>query len=259
VNPRAGAALLLVITLVGACGPSAARTSPTPPAAATPSPAPVAATASPTPSARSTAPSPAASPSVAPSSTPSASVVPSPTPTVAPTAPPSPPTAAAFWDAAAQAIRSSGRLRVRVIGPAPGELLYELNASATAIDGEVVFVCRDGQAFDGQSGWIEVPGSWTCGADALVAGFRTTGQPLDAWSPELPPDEDIEETLTVAADGTWRWDYSARNPFAGGRVRTIVILDAATGQIRSASRLDPTGETTYGISYSTSFPAIRVP
>jgi hypothetical protein len=86
-----------------------------------------------------------------------------------------------------------------------------------------------------------------------------TGQPLDAWSADLPPDEEIEESLSVTPDGTWMWDYRGRNPFAGGRVRTTVVLDPATGQIRSASRIDPTGETTYGISYVESFPAIRLP
>jgi hypothetical protein len=126
------------------------------------------------------------------------------------------------------------------------------------IDGDVVFVCRDGKAYDGQSGWMEVPGDWTCGTGALAAGFRLTGQPLDAWGPSLPPDEAIVESVVVA-DGLWRWEYRGRNPFAGGAVRTSVVLDPATGQIRSASRSDPTGDTTYGISYRESFPSIAVP
>jgi hypothetical protein len=200
-------------------------------------------------------PSPSPSPTVEPF--PSESVFPTATP--APTGTPVAPTVDAFWDAAETAVHTAGRLRIRVIGPAPGELRYEVDASATVINGNVVFVCRDGRAYDGQSAWMEVPGSWTCGAAALVAGFRQTGQPLDAWSPELPPDEEIEQSVTLRADGTWQWEYRGRNPFAGGRVHTLVVLDPADGQIRSASRIDPTGETTYGISYSESFPRIAIP
>lgn len=103
-----------------------------------------------------------------------------------------------------------------------------------------------------------MPGDWTCGTGALVAGFRQTGQPLDAWGPSLPPDDGIEESVVVA-NGLWRWEYRGRNPFAGGTVRTVVLLDPATGEIRSASRSDGTGETTYGISYRESFARIAVP
>jgi hypothetical protein len=127
------------------------------------------------------------------------------------------------------------------------------------MNGQVVFVCRDGHAWDNQSGWVEVPGTWSCGRDALVSGFRLTGQPLDAWSRDLPPDESIVERVSLQGDGTWRWDYEARNPFVGGAVRTVVVLDPATGEIRSAQRIDPMGETTYGVSYSEAFPPIAVP
>ena len=170
-----------------------------------------------------------------------------------------PPTIEAFWTAAAGAVEEAGRLRVRVIGPAPGELRYQPDRSATAIDGLVVFVCIDGRAYDGQSGFTELPGTWTCGPEALVRGFRQAGQPLDAWNAELPPDQGIEETIALEPDGTWRWGYRARSLFAGGEVLTTVMLDPAIGQIRSASRTDPTGDTTYGLSYTEPFPDIALP
>jgi hypothetical protein len=122
-----------------------------------------------------------------------------------------------------------------------------------------VFVCRDGQAFDGQSAWMQLPGSWKCGRQALVNGFRLTGQPLDAWSDALPADSAISETVAHGDPGTWRWAYRARNPFVGGDVQTTVVLDARTGQIRSAERVDPVGRTTYGISYVEAFGRIAVP
>ncbi len=156
-------------------------------------------------------------------------------------------------------VRDAGRLRLRVIGPAPGELRYVDDASATVIGGNLVFVCSGSAAFDGQSGWSELSGKWTCGVDALVAGFRRTGQPLDAWSERLMADEGIIERLELPGDGTWRWSYRGRSPYAGGEVRTVVVLDPMTGQLRSAQRSDPTGDTTYGISYSEVFPAIAVP
>jgi hypothetical protein len=249
---RALAPLLAVVLSIAACAnaptPSA---SPSPTSRATQSPV---ATPSSPPLATPT-PSPTHSPS------PPASPSPSPTLTPAPTATPEPtaPTAEAFWAAAASAVEASSRLRVRVIGPAPGELRYQSDRSATVIDGNVVFVCLDGRAYDGQSGFEELPGAWTCGSGALVRGFRLMGQALDAWNAELPPDQDIVEVLTLEADGTWRWDYRARNPFAGGDVRTVVVIDPASGQIRSASRTDPTGATTYGISYSEAFAAIALP
>jgi len=156
-------------------------------------------------------------------------------------------------------VERAGRLRIQVVGPSPGELRYQPDRSATVIDGAIVFVCLDGGAYDGQSGFEQIPGAWSCGTEALVRGFRQMGQPLDAWSPELESDEGIEESVAVAEDGTWRWEYGASSPLVGGEVRASLVLDPASGQIRSASRTDPTGSTTYTISYSEPFPPIVLP
>lgn len=205
---------------------------------------------------------PSPPPTPAPSTTPAPSASETPAPLPSATAQPTAvvaPNLETFWTAAAASVERAGRLRIRVIGPSPGELRYEPERSATVIDGSVVFVCTGGAAYDGQSGFAVVPGEWTCGAQALVAGFRRTGQPLDAWGPGLPDDSEIRESVALAEDGTWRWDYAAVNPFAGGDVRTTVSIDPATGEIRSASRRDPVGSTTYGISYQERFPPIALP
>ncbi len=143
-------------------------------------------------------------------------------------------------------------------GPSPGVLRYEPTASATAIDGKLTFVCVDSQALDGQSGWLPVPGDWTCGPDALVRGFRSIGQPLDAWSPGLPKDSAIKETTETMKDGHWRLTYRARSPY-GGSVTTRIVVDPTTGRIASASRSDSTGTTAYAFDYEATFPAIAAP
>jgi len=168
------------------------------------------------------------------------------------------PSADAFWSAAAHGVDAAGRVAVVVRGPSSGEIRYEAAASATAIDGQVTFVCHGGRAWDGQSGFAEVPGTWTCGSDALVRGFRLMGQPLDAWSPELPSDQRIRETVTVSG-GRWTWTYRATSPTAGGAVATTVSLDLASGRITAAARTDPVGRTIYAVGYEASFPEITQP
>ncbi len=138
-------------------------------------------------------------------------------------------------------------------------LRFEPDASATVVDDQVVFVCVDGRAYDGQSGFERVPGTWECGSAALVQGFRVAGLPRDAFNDSLPPDDEIHETVTRLEDGSWRWSYRALNPVFGGRITAVVVIDPTTGEIRSASRGDPTGETTYGISYTETFPKIALP
>ena len=169
------------------------------------------------------------------------------------------PTADGFWSLAADAARAATPLRIRATGPTPGELRYEAERSATILGEALAFVCHDGRARDGQSGFAELPGSWSCGVEALVRGFRLMGQPLDAWSAELPPDAAIVERVGLEPDGTWRWDYAATNPFVGGSVAAVVILDPATGRIARATRTDPTGPTTWAIDYEADVPAIDPP
>jgi hypothetical protein len=200
----------------------------------------------------------AVTPSATASSEPSASLA-TPSASAAP-----PPTVARFWDAALSSLAATGHLRITVIGPNPGVLRYQPTASATVVDGKVVFICARGAAFDGQGGsFAAVPGSWDCGGRALVEGFRHTGQPVDAWSASGNgggvSDSAIVERLSTESDGRWRWDYSAKSAVFGGTVKTTVWLDPATGHLLDARRTDPTGQTQYGINYSQAFPAIVAP
>jgi hypothetical protein len=127
------------------------------------------------------------------------------------------------------------------------------------MDGSITFVCTGDRAYDGQDGFSRLPGKWECGSTALVSGFRRFGQPVDSWGKESPADRGIREELILNGDGSWEWRYSATSNVYGGAVRTSVLLDPATGEILRASRTDPLGDTTYGISYSEQFPPIAVP
>jgi hypothetical protein len=159
----------------------------------------------------------------------------------------------------ARAMRDAGKVEVTIDGPNPGVLRFQPSASATIVDGAPGFVCRAGRAFDGQSSWSEVPGNWTCGADAFVAGFRNLGQPIDAWNDTMPGDSAIHETVRVTGDGSWRWDYRGTSAYYGGRVTAVVVIDPASGRIVAARRTDPTGDSMYRPVYGADFPAIAVP
>ncbi len=213
-------------------------------------------TPSPTASPSSAAPTTAASPSPDPTAT----ATPAPTATPTPTPEPTPPAADALWEAVAGGVEELGHVRVRVIGPNPGVLRYQSDASATVVDDQVVFVCVDGRAYDGQGGeFRRAPGTWACGAAALVNGFRHNGQPLDAWNDSLPGDSGVEESVALEDDGRWRWSYRGRSAIFGGEVAATVWVDPGTGRILDSLRTDPTGETRYGISYEETFPAIERP
>lgn len=208
----------------------------------------------------STSPSPPPSPSPSPNPSPGPSPSPSPSraPSVGPSGPAAP-TIAGFWRTVEGALEEAGRVEVTVDGPSPGRLRYEATRSATVIDGQPTFVCVGTRAYDGQSGWDRVPGTWSCGPEALTQGFRTIGQPLDAWNASLPSDAAIEEeTSLVGTDLDWRWTYQARSPFAG-QVKTVIVADRATGRILSAVRTDTAGETVYRFDYDSSFPPIVAP
>lgn len=240
---RAGLVLVALGLLVAGCGgrPASPPASPTTPPGSSPTPA---GTATPS---LTAAPSPTGRP-------PSATA--SPTSNTQPPAP----TVEAFWAAARRGLDEAGRLRITVIGPSPGVLRYEPEASATVADGRVVFVCVGGRAWDGPGGsFVAVPGTWECGAAALVDGFRNSGQPVDAWSHDLPTDQSIVEQVSLESDGRWRWEYRASSLVFGGTVTTTLWLAPADGRILDARRSDPTGETRYGISYSEAFPPIVAP
>ena len=231
--------VLLVAMLAAACGatPSAAPTGlPETPAPA--SPGTIAASSVPT-----AATTPARSPAA--SATPRPSVVAA--------------TPASFWAAIVRGLTAAKHLQVTMAGPNPGMLRFQPNASATIVAGQVVFVCTGGAAFDGQSGFARVPGTWECGAAALVAGFRRIGQPTDSWNETSPTDSAITEAVKVATDGTWTWTYAGTSPFLGGHVTATVHLDARSGRILDARRVDPTGTTTYSFDYAVTFPALAVP
>ena len=251
IRPRGLAGLCAILAvLVGACGGTAS-----------PSPLPTFPTISPSLSASPSLPPSPSPPSVTPSPsppTPSQSASPTPTATPTPTASP-PPTVTSFWSAVAEGIETAGRLRITVIGPAPGVLRYEPTRSATVVDGVVTFVCVDNQAYDGQSGFIALPGAWVCGIEALVQGFRTNGQPLDSWQADFPSAERIVETIAVGQDGRWQWTFQAHDPFVGGDVRTTVISIRPPARSSRRRGSDPVGSTTYGISYSATFPPIALP
>jgi hypothetical protein len=231
--------VLLVAVVAAACGatPSVAPTArPTPGATATPNP--MASVTVPT-----AAPTPAGSP--AEPATPRASAVAA--------------TPKSFWAAAAAGLAAAKHLQVTLVGPNPGVLRFEPSASATIVDRKIAFVCVDGAAFDGQSGFARVPGAWKCGASALSGGFRHIGQPADSWNETSPTDGAITEAVTVGHDGTWTWAYSGVSAFYGGRVTATVSLDAASGRILAARRVDPTGATAYSFDYVVTFPALAVP
>ena len=228
-------AVAVVALVLAACG-SAATPSPTPSATATPKPT----------------EAPAATPT--PIATASPTAVPTPTPV------PTPPSVETFWDAVLGGLRTVGHVRLTVIGPSPGVLRYEPDASATVVDGSVVFICAGGAAFDGQGGrFAPAPGAWECGGAALIGGFRNMGQPVDAWSETLPTDTSITERTSLEPDGRWRWDYAAQTPVFGGSVTTTARVDPASGRLLDVRRTDPTGETRYGISYDETFPPIVAP
>ena len=189
--------------------------------------------------------------------------VPTAPPTPAASATPRPSSVAAtpgsFWAAAERGLTSAKHLQVTIAGANPGVLRFEPGASATIVGGRVVFVCIARGAFDGQSGFARVPGTWECGGAALVSGFRHIGQPADSWNGTSPTDNGITETVSAAADGTWTWAYAGTSPFYGGRVTARVTLDATSGRLLAARRVDPTGTTTYRFDYGVTFPALAVP
>ena len=229
------AGLLLVATATAACGGTSGASAtllPTAAQAGTQTAAPSASIAAPT-------PSPALSP--------------------APSAKPPCCTPSSFWAAVTRGLTAARHLQVTASGPSPGVLRFEPSASATMVNGTVVFVCIGGAAYDGQSGFARVPGKWTCGAGALASGFRQIGQPADSWSANSPGDASITESVTVGSDRLWTWAYTGISPFLGGRITARVSLDPATGRIRTAQRTDPTGTTTYAFDYVRTFPALAVP
>jgi len=260
--PTLLAAVLVAALLLAACGASDTSARPTSSLPTPPQPTPVATVTAPTAplASPSESPSPAALSTPVPSTAPLATATPRPTPTAP--ARPSPgaslPNPDGFWSLVDGGIRRAGTLVVEIAGPAAGTLRFEVDASATVIEDVVGFVCVGGRAYDGQSGFTTIPGRWTCGAAALVAGFRSIGQPIDAWNATIPADKARRESVTVRGD-TWTWTYRATSSYYGGPIAATVTLDRASLRITSASRTDPTGATRYSFRYGADFPPIAVP
>ena len=168
-------------------------------------------------------------------------------------------TSSSFWAAVTRGLTAARHLQVTAAGPRAGVVRFEPSASATLVNGTLVFVCIGGAAYDGQSGFARVPGKWTCGTGALISGFRQIGQPADSWSSSSPGDASITEAVTVGSDGSWTWAYTGVSAFLGGRITARVSLDPASNRIRAAQRTDPTGATTYAFDYARTFPALAVP
>jgi hypothetical protein len=236
---RAAGLVLLVALLAAACG-------------ATPSGTPTGLPATPLAASPGTiGGSPIPTGAAKPARSPAASAAPRPSAVAA--------TPASFWAAAVRGLTTAKHLQVTMAGPNAGMLRFEPNASATIVAGAIAFVCTGGAAFDGQSAFARVPGAWQCGASALVAGFRRIGEPADSWNATSPADSAVTEAVHVASDGTWTWTYAGTSPFLGGHVTASVHLDAKTGRILDARRVDPTGTTTYSFDYALTFPALTVP
>ncbi len=164
-----------------------------------------------------------------------------------------------FWTAATRGLTAARHVAVTIAGPNPGLMRFEPGASATVVDGKLVFICVGGAAYDKQSGFARIAGAWQCGASALTSGFRRIGQPAVSWSGSSPSDGSITETITRGTDGTLTWAYTGVSPFLGGRVTARVRLDPASGRILAARRTDPLGATTYTFDYDTAFPKLAVP
>jgi hypothetical protein len=257
---RLAALAVLLGVAVMACAqpvtpaPAATSSSSQTPAAAAPTP----------PATTSPAPTPSPAPTLIPGTptAPASAGRPTPRPTAAPspTAVPTPDggTVTGFWALVEHGIRGGQRLQVAIAGPTAGTLRFETTASSTVIEGVVGSVCLGGHLYDGLSGFAALPGKWTCGPKALVAGFRNIGQPVDSWSAVIHSDRARRETV-VQTPSTWTWRYAATSPDLGGAVTTDVTLDRATGRITSARRTDPTGVTTYSFTYGATFPRIAVP
>jgi hypothetical protein len=226
---RIGPWLLAALIVVTACG-----SDPGTPAAASPSPA------------ASTYPTPGASATDEPVPSPSAGA---PAPSVA-----------AFWSLARIALSRSRRLRIVAVGVGTRELRFEPDASGVVAAGVLSSICLTGTSYTltGLKA-ATVPGKWTCGTAAMIAGFRKSGQPVYAWNSRMPADTKIRERVRLRVPGRWTWDYTATSTALGGAVRVSLEIDAVTGRLVSGLRTDPTGATRYSFSYTTIFSPIALP
>ena len=190
---------------------------------------------------------------------PSASAEASPTALPSPTVAPAPTDAAAFWAIAGDTMRRAGQTLLTGMGPTNDRIQYEATASASLIGEAPVVVCLDGVEYEGPNGFQPAPGTFSCGVDAFVDGFRSLGFAVAGYTPGFEQNRKVKETVSVASDGRWRWDYSADSPQFSGPVSASVWLDPASGKIVGATRKDPIGKTTWTIDYDATFPPIAAP
>jgi hypothetical protein len=156
-------------------------------------------------------------------------------------------------------MRRAGQTFLTGMGPTNDRIQYELTASASLIGDAPVVVCLDGVEYEGPNGFQPAPGTFSCGVDAFVDSFRSLGFPVAGYSSDFEQNRKVKETVSVAQDGRWRWDYSADSPQFSGPVSATVWLDPASGKVVEATRKDPIGKTTWMIDYDATFPPVALP
>lgn len=213
----------------------------------------------PEPSTGPSAPAPSEIPSPAGTSAPAESPSPSPSATATPTV--SPATAIEpdrFWEAVRAGARSAGHLIVTATGASPVVIRYRTDAAIALVEGDVVSLCAGGVSYAGAAGSLgAVPGAWRCGFDALIAGFRMTGSPIDAWSPDFPSEGSEEERVAALDDGRWRWTLSTVGLEGDGTA--TLLFDPASGRLIEGTRKDELGATSWAFDYATRVEPIVAP
>jgi hypothetical protein len=202
----------------------------------------------------------AASPAGESASPPGESAAPSPPPSSSPSSTTAArPTPNAFWTAVRAGLSSAGHLVATAKGASPVVLRFLPDASEALVAGDPVSICVGGTSYQGAGGhFTNVPGTWLCGVDALVTGFRATGGAIDAWNPDFPPGGTVSEKVTVAADGRWHWAFAGRGTMEGD-VDASLVLDPATQRLVGGSRTGELGRTTFAFDYATAVAPIAKP
>lgn len=169
------------------------------------------------------------------------------------------PSANAFWTAVGQGLATAGHLVLTAKGASPVTLRFLPKSSAALVAGDTVSICVAGASWQGASGhFANVSGTWMCGAEALVAGFRATGGPIDAWNPDFPPGGTISEKVSVTSDGRWRWTFAGRGTLEGD-VDASLLLDPVSRRLVGGSRTGELGKTTFSFDYAAPVAPIVAP
>lgn len=169
------------------------------------------------------------------------------------------PTPDAYWATVRRGLTEAGHLVVTAAGDAPVVVRYLPTASEALVGGDLVSRCIETRSWAGGGGALApVPGDWRCGSDALVAGFRATGAPIDAWSPDFPAEGSPAERVSVRGDGRWAWTYEVADGLEGPLSATL-ILDPASGRLTEGVRTDASGTTAWTFDYAGAVGPITAP